>query len=236
MMGRASAGPDAEWWTTSDVAAYLGVQIGTVSAYRSRGQVSAPTRTSGGPTCGGRLRVVGAGQLARTASSEQPGAAGCTHTGQDEDHHEEGSRSRAGPDVPGLLAPAAARVPASSGPGPGPVPGPCPYLLRPPGPGPPRLLARDHVRRGRRVAPLGPARRLDGCTRRGTAGTVGSLSRGRRGRLRGRPRARVTARGAAQASASVMAPRSASGSVTGPASGSVTRSASGSVTGTARKA
>ncbi|WP_380164648.1 NUDIX domain-containing protein [Jannaschia sp. R86511] len=39
--------PDAEWWTTSDVAAYLGVQIGTVSAYRSRGQMPAPTRTLG---------------------------------------------------------------------------------------------------------------------------------------------------------------------------------------------
>lgn len=38
---------DAEWWTTSDVAAYLGVQIGTVSAYRSRGQMPAPTRTLG---------------------------------------------------------------------------------------------------------------------------------------------------------------------------------------------
>ena len=39
--------PDAEWWTTSDVAAYLGVQVGTVSAYRSRGQMPAPTRTLG---------------------------------------------------------------------------------------------------------------------------------------------------------------------------------------------
>jgi hypothetical protein len=25
---------DAEWWTTSDVAAYLGVRVGTVSSYR----------------------------------------------------------------------------------------------------------------------------------------------------------------------------------------------------------
>lgn len=39
--------PDAEWWTTSDVAAYLGVQVGTVSAYRARGQMPAPDRTVG---------------------------------------------------------------------------------------------------------------------------------------------------------------------------------------------
>jgi 8-oxo-dGTP pyrophosphatase MutT (NUDIX family) len=33
--------PDAEWWNTSDVAAYLGVKIGTISAYRLRGQMPA---------------------------------------------------------------------------------------------------------------------------------------------------------------------------------------------------
>jgi len=30
-------------WTTSDVASYLGVAIGTVSSYRGRGQMPAPT-------------------------------------------------------------------------------------------------------------------------------------------------------------------------------------------------
>jgi hypothetical protein len=34
--------PDAEWWTTSDVAAYLGVRVATVSTYRNRGQMPAP--------------------------------------------------------------------------------------------------------------------------------------------------------------------------------------------------
>jgi predicted DNA-binding transcriptional regulator AlpA len=34
--------PDAEWWTTSDVAAYLGVRGATVSTYRKRGQMPAP--------------------------------------------------------------------------------------------------------------------------------------------------------------------------------------------------
>lgn len=43
------AGPDldAEWWTTSDVAAYLGVTVGTVSTYRARGQMPAPSQTVG---------------------------------------------------------------------------------------------------------------------------------------------------------------------------------------------
>ncbi|MFI7541099.1 divalent cation tolerance protein CutA [Actinoplanes sp. NPDC049599] len=39
--------PDAEWWTTSDVAEYLGVVIGTVSSYRNRGQMPEPTKTIG---------------------------------------------------------------------------------------------------------------------------------------------------------------------------------------------
>jgi predicted DNA-binding transcriptional regulator AlpA len=38
---------DADWWTTTDVAAYLGVTVSTVSAYRSRGQMPAPDRTIG---------------------------------------------------------------------------------------------------------------------------------------------------------------------------------------------
>lgn len=36
-----SLGPDvdAEWWTTSDVAEYLGVRVATVSTYRKREQM-----------------------------------------------------------------------------------------------------------------------------------------------------------------------------------------------------
>ncbi|WP_174535047.1 helix-turn-helix domain-containing protein [Micromonospora chalcea] len=43
------AGPDltAEWWTTSDVAAYLGVKVATVSNYRKRGQMPEPDATVG---------------------------------------------------------------------------------------------------------------------------------------------------------------------------------------------
>ncbi|MBF5032420.1 helix-turn-helix domain-containing protein [Micromonospora sp. ANENR4] len=43
------AGPDltAEWWTTSDVAAYLGVKVATVSNYRKRGQMPEPDTTVG---------------------------------------------------------------------------------------------------------------------------------------------------------------------------------------------
>jgi periplasmic divalent cation tolerance protein len=39
--------PNAEWWTTSDIARFLGVQIGTVSSYRIRGQMPEPDETSG---------------------------------------------------------------------------------------------------------------------------------------------------------------------------------------------
>ena len=39
--------PSSEWWTTSDVAAYIGVNVATVSAYRSRGQMPAPDMTVG---------------------------------------------------------------------------------------------------------------------------------------------------------------------------------------------
>jgi hypothetical protein len=39
--------PNAEWWTTSDVAAFLGVSVGTVSTYRARGQMPAPDTTLG---------------------------------------------------------------------------------------------------------------------------------------------------------------------------------------------
>jgi 8-oxo-dGTP pyrophosphatase MutT (NUDIX family) len=39
--------PDSEWWNTSDVAAYLGVKVGTVSAYRLRGQMPAADLTVG---------------------------------------------------------------------------------------------------------------------------------------------------------------------------------------------
>ena len=37
----------AEWWTTSDVAAYLGLRVGTVSSYRKRGQMPEPDMTVG---------------------------------------------------------------------------------------------------------------------------------------------------------------------------------------------
>jgi hypothetical protein len=39
--------PDVEWWTTSDVAEYLGVQVATVTNYRKREQMPAPDLTVG---------------------------------------------------------------------------------------------------------------------------------------------------------------------------------------------
>lgn len=38
---------EAEWWTTSDVAAHLGVQVATVVNYRKRSQMPAPDKTVG---------------------------------------------------------------------------------------------------------------------------------------------------------------------------------------------
>jgi len=38
---------NAEWWTTSDVATYLGVQVATVTNYRKRNQMPAPDMTVG---------------------------------------------------------------------------------------------------------------------------------------------------------------------------------------------
>lgn len=39
--------PEAEWWTTKDVAAYLGITVAAVSSYRSRGQMPEPDKTIG---------------------------------------------------------------------------------------------------------------------------------------------------------------------------------------------
>lgn len=43
----AAPDPDAEWWTTSDVAAFLGVSMSTVSTYRARGQMPSPDQKLG---------------------------------------------------------------------------------------------------------------------------------------------------------------------------------------------
>ncbi len=45
--GKPAPDVNAEWWTTSDVAAYLGLRVGTVSSYRRRGQMPAPDNTIG---------------------------------------------------------------------------------------------------------------------------------------------------------------------------------------------
>lgn len=42
--------PDPEtddWWTTTDIATFLGLKVGTISSYRSRGQMPAPDKTIG---------------------------------------------------------------------------------------------------------------------------------------------------------------------------------------------
>lgn len=39
--------PSADWWTTSDVADFLGVRVSTVSTYRARRQMPQPDLTVG---------------------------------------------------------------------------------------------------------------------------------------------------------------------------------------------
>jgi len=39
--------PEADWWTTTDVARYLGIQLGTVSTYVTRSQMPQPDRLYG---------------------------------------------------------------------------------------------------------------------------------------------------------------------------------------------
>lgn len=47
MSDRSGPDPEAEWWTTSDVAAFLGVRVATISTYRRRGQMPEPDLTVG---------------------------------------------------------------------------------------------------------------------------------------------------------------------------------------------
>lgn len=42
MAERPTPSLDDTWWTTNDVATYLGVSIGTVSSYRGRQQIPEP--------------------------------------------------------------------------------------------------------------------------------------------------------------------------------------------------
>src|SRR5436305_11602357 len=46
-MSRVAVDTNAEWWTTTEVADFLGVRVGTVSSYRQRGQMPPPDRTLG---------------------------------------------------------------------------------------------------------------------------------------------------------------------------------------------
>ncbi len=39
--------PHAQWWTTTDVASYLAVDLRTVSSYRSRGEMPEPDQRFG---------------------------------------------------------------------------------------------------------------------------------------------------------------------------------------------
>ena len=75
--------PNAEWWTTSDVATYLGVQVSTVTNYRKREQMPAPDLTVGRTHMWRPRRIVawhqgrprpGVGGRPSTAGSDSAGA------------------------------------------------------------------------------------------------------------------------------------------------------------------
>lgn len=71
--------PDVEWWTTTDVATYLGVRVGTVSTYRKRGQMPAPDLTVG------RTHMWRPGRIIEWQSSRpRPGVGGRTTSGPDD--------------------------------------------------------------------------------------------------------------------------------------------------------
>lgn len=68
---------DQQWWTTTDVAEYLGVQVGTVSSYRQRGQMPAPDQTIGrthmwAPTTIIEWQATRGGAKAPTAATSRP--------------------------------------------------------------------------------------------------------------------------------------------------------------------
>jgi predicted DNA-binding transcriptional regulator AlpA len=72
--------PAAEWWTTTDVAAYLGVRVATVSTYRKRGQMPAPDMTLGRTHAWRPARII-----EWHASRPRPGVGGRPVPGRDED-------------------------------------------------------------------------------------------------------------------------------------------------------
>lgn len=61
---------DSDLWTTTDVAAYLGVKPGTVSAYRHRGQMPAPVETLGSRTHLWKASTIREWQARRGATAE----------------------------------------------------------------------------------------------------------------------------------------------------------------------
>jgi hypothetical protein len=77
--------PDADWWITTDVAAYLGVRIGTVSAYRLRGQMPSPDMTVGRTHMWRPARIIGWHESRPRPRSAGPAAPGPATAGEIQD-------------------------------------------------------------------------------------------------------------------------------------------------------
>jgi hypothetical protein len=65
--------PGAEWWTTTDVASYLRVAVGTVSAYRGRRQMPAPAKKIGRTWVWPPARIITWAPTRRCDAKRRPG-------------------------------------------------------------------------------------------------------------------------------------------------------------------
>ncbi len=54
----AAPDPNAEWWTTTDVARYLGISVSAVTNYRKRKQMPQPDKTIGRTRMWRPIRII----------------------------------------------------------------------------------------------------------------------------------------------------------------------------------
>jgi 8-oxo-dGTP pyrophosphatase MutT (NUDIX family)/predicted DNA-binding transcriptional regulator AlpA len=89
--------PTAEWWTTTDVAEYLGVRVATVSTYRKRGQMPAPDQSLGRSHVWRPSRII-----AWHEGRPRPGTGGRPVHRTDVDESPPARVEQSGPNSPGI--------------------------------------------------------------------------------------------------------------------------------------
>ena len=86
---QAKPDPSAEWWTTSEVAAYLGLRVATVSSYRMRGQMPEPDMTLGRTHIWRPSKIIAWHEARpRPGVGGRPGHDNAAPTGEDDDSTE----------------------------------------------------------------------------------------------------------------------------------------------------